>query len=94
MYHDPESRQQRSLLEHHWRLLAEESGIAPAVIAERGYWSATTTSELAELGFSKLQQRVPALVLPKTTTAGVNGAYEIRPDSPAVHSGATEKSDS
>jgi P4 family phage/plasmid primase-like protien len=82
MHQDLESRQQRPLLEHHRRLLEEESGIAADVIAERGYWTATTTSELAELGFSLVQRRVPALVLPKCSTAGVNGVHEIRPDSP------------
>ena len=35
------------------------------VIAARGYWSATTTAELAALGFSPAQRRAPALVLPK-----------------------------
>src|SRR5215207_2932508 len=84
MTSDTASRQQRSLLEHHRRLLAEESGIAPDVIAARGYWSATTAAELATLGFSPAQRRAPALVLPKYTTAGVNGAYEIRPDRPRV----------
>src|SRR5215207_6380695 len=81
---DTEFRQHRLLRDHHRRLLEEESGIAPAVIAERGYWTSTTTSELAELGFSPVQRRVPALVLPKYSTAGVNGAHEIRPDHPRV----------
>ena len=88
MPHDLSVVQRRLLLEHHRRLLEEESGIAPDVIAERGYWSATTTSELAGLGFSPAQQRVPALVLPKYSTAGVNGAHEIRPDRPRVQNRA------
>jgi P4 family phage/plasmid primase-like protien len=72
------------LLEHHRRLLVEASGIAPDVVGERGYWSATTKDELAALGFKPAQRRVPALVLPKYTTAGVNGLHEIRPDTPRV----------
>jgi hypothetical protein len=82
MNNDPEPSEHRPLLEPHRRLLEEDSGIAPDVIAERGYWSATTAADLAALGFSPAQRRAPALVLPKYTTAGVNGAYEIRPDSP------------
>src|SRR5215216_2622811 len=81
---DTEPRQHRPLLEHHRRLLEEDSGIAPDVVVERGYWTATTTSELAELGFSPAQRRVPALLLPKYCTAGVNGLHEIRPDKPRV----------
>src|SRR5215212_10212345 len=84
MTSDIESRQQRPLLDHHRCLLEEDSGIAPDVIAERGYWSATTKAELAALGFTPAQQRVPALVLPKYTTAGLNGAHEIRPDTPRI----------
>src|SRR5215213_6273154 len=84
MTSETESSQRRPLLEHHRLLLEEESGIAAAVIAERGYWTATATSELAELGFSPVQRQVPALVLPKYSTAGVNGLHEIRPDRPRV----------
>src|ERR671912_387897 len=81
---NPSTLTVRVLLEHHRRLPEDESGIAPDVIAERGYWSATTKPELAALGFSPMQRRVPPLVLPKSSTAGVNGAHEIRPDSPRI----------
>jgi len=81
---NPPSVEPRTLLDHHRRLLEEASGIDPDVIAERGYWTAMAKDELAEIGFSPSQQRVPALVLPKYSTAGVNGLFEIRPDNPRV----------
>jgi P4 family phage/plasmid primase-like protien len=84
MTRNADAGQDQPLLDHHRRLLEEGSGIAPAIIAERGYWSATTTDELAALGFVPVQRRVPALVVPRYTTAGVSGPAQIRPDTPRV----------
>ena len=49
----------RTLSPEHRRAL-EESAIAPEVISERGYFTATDPAELEELGFARFQRRVPA----------------------------------
>lgn len=49
-------------MEH--RRLLEDSAIAGDVIAERGYFTVTRASELAELGFGPSLQHVPTLVVP------------------------------
>ena len=67
---------------HHRRMLLEESGISPAVVAERGYHTARTKAELARLGFSKPQQREPALVVPMYSPSGELVTPQIRPDAP------------
>ncbi|MDQ3386674.1 MAG: hypothetical protein M3475_03595, partial [Actinomycetota bacterium] len=45
---------------HHRHALLEESGISLSVVAGRGYCTATTKTELAELGFSGKQRLTPA----------------------------------
>ena len=76
------SRAARTLSPEHRRALEEESAIAPEVISERGYFTATDPAELEELGFARFQRRVPALVIP---VHGVNGEcrfHRARPDDP------------
>jgi hypothetical protein len=73
----------RTLAPHHRAMLEVESGIDPDVIAERGYWTATTDSDLAALGYGPTQQRLhPALVVPQYNHAGVLTLHQIRPDNP------------
>jgi len=67
---------------HHRHALLEESGISPAVVAGRGYRTATTKTELAELGFSGKQRLTPALVVPMYCPAGQLVTHQIRPDAP------------
>jgi hypothetical protein len=77
-----ESESQRKLSPEHLRALLEESAIAPEVVSERGYFTATDPAELEELGFARSQRRVPALVIP---VHGVNGEcrfHRARPDDP------------
>jgi putative DNA primase/helicase len=77
-----ESESQRKLSPEHLRVLLEESAIAPEVVSERGYFTATDPAELEELGFARTQRRVPALVIP---VHGVNGEcrfHRARPDDP------------
>lgn len=69
------------LLPHHADLIAA-SAIAPDVATERGYYSATVKARLLDLGFSALQARVPALVIPLHGTRGGIVGYQIRPDEP------------
>ena len=63
-------------------MLLEESGISSEVVAERGYFTATTKAELAELGFAERQRRAPALVVPMYSPAGDLATHQIRPDVP------------
>lgn len=67
---------------HHRHALLKESGIAVAVVAQRGYYSAKTKTELARLGFSERQRRAPALVVPMYSPAGEIVTHQIRPDAP------------
>src|SRR5215208_5392152 len=71
-----------TLLPAHRRMLLQESGISPAVVAQRGYYSAKTKTELAKLGFSERQRRASALVIPMSSPAGELVTHQIRPDSP------------
>ena len=71
-----------TLLPAHRRMLLQESGISPAVVVGRGYYSAKTKAELARLGFSERQRRTPALVVPMYSPAGELVTHQIRPDFP------------
>jgi hypothetical protein len=63
-------------------MLLEQSGISAMVVAERGYRTVKTKTELAQLGFSERQRRAPALVIPMYSPAGELVTHQIRPDSP------------
>jgi len=54
----------------HQRMLFEESCLSTSVAVERRYHTVASKAELAQLGFSKPQQRVPALVVPLYSPAG------------------------
>jgi hypothetical protein len=60
----------RKSLEHRWREVSEESAIAPAVALERGYYLEKTKRGLERLGFTRRQQRTPALVIPRFSPSG------------------------
>jgi putative DNA primase/helicase len=66
----------------HERMLFEQSSLSTRVVVERGYRTVTSKAELARLGFSKLQQREPALVIPMYCPAGELVTHQIRPDAP------------
>ena len=53
-----------------------------SVAVKREYRTVTSKAELARLGFSKPQQRAPALVVPMYSPAGELATYQIRPDTP------------
>jgi hypothetical protein len=71
------------LLDHHRAQLAA-SGIDPAVIAERGYFSATKIAELKRYGFGEVQCNVPALGIPIWGPEGRVILYQSKPDSPRI----------
>jgi putative DNA primase/helicase len=80
------------LAPHHQRMLEHESGIAPEVIAERGYYTATRKAELEQLGFGRTLQHVPSLVIPvHGVVKGEPPWYMHRPDRPPVKQGKTRK---
>ncbi|MDQ3660033.1 MAG: DUF3854 domain-containing protein, partial [Actinomycetota bacterium] len=66
----------------HQRMLFEESCLNTSVVVERRYRTVASKAELAQLGFSKPQQRVPTLVVPMYSPAGELVTHQIRPDAP------------
>src|SRR5215208_118112 len=70
--------------EDRWREITEESAIAPAVALERGYYLEETKRELGRLGFTRRQQRVPAIVIPRFSPSGERIPPQIKPDNPLV----------
>src|SRR5215204_626862 len=71
-------------LEDRWREITEESAIAPAVALERGYNLEKTKRGLGRLGFTRSQQRVPAIVIPRFSPSGERIPPQIKPDNPLV----------
>ncbi len=74
----------------HRRMLLEESGITPEVVAERGYRTLTQPQQLAGLGFSSVQRR-PGLLLPLHGTDGTVPLYILRPDQPRTQGAEGKK---
>lgn len=72
------------LLAHHLDSLRNGSALDDEVIAERGYFSASTAAEIRRLGFSQSQAIVPALVIPLHDVNGEITSYSLRPDKPRV----------
>jgi hypothetical protein len=71
-----------SLSPAHQQMLFKESCLSTSVAVEREYSTVASKADLARLGFSKPQQRVPALVVPMYSPAGGLVTHQIRPDSP------------
>jgi Domain of unknown function (DUF3854) len=85
----PESHppQAPGLSPHHYAMLTEGSGIAPEVIAERGYRSIDAAEGypfLKRLGFTprQLKRNWPGLYLPRHTPLGGGAVGQYRPDTP------------
>jgi hypothetical protein len=68
------------LSENHRKMLIGESSIAPDLVAERGYATVRSRTEL--LGFKKYQRRVPALLVPIYSPDGETTSAQLRPDNP------------
>ena len=75
-------RSQKYLAPHHLEALISGSGISEEVVEARGYWTVTHPDDLIELGFTKPQRRVPALVLPIHGMDGGVRISRVRPDDP------------
>lgn len=81
---DPSYRKLRGLLDYRFREIVEESGIAPDVALERGYYLEKSKRGLERLGFKRGQQRAPALVIPRFGPSGEEIPPQIKPDSPRI----------
>src|SRR5215212_4765581 len=68
------------LSDTHRRMLLEESGIAPDVVAERGYYTSHRASEIPNV-FEGYQRR-PGLVVPMYSPDGITQSYQLRPNKP------------
>src|SRR4051794_23472907 len=75
------------LSDEHRHMLSQESSISDRVIEERGYRTLLTKAEARQRGFSPLQARVPALLLPLWTVDGESPTAQIRPNEPRVKGG-------
>src|SRR5215210_778432 len=72
------------LSEEHRRVLEEESGISPEVIAARGYYTARKPSELPK-AFPRWQRR-PGLVVPGFSPSGAR-FHQYKPKTPIRRKG-------
>src|SRR5919112_4548461 len=72
----------RYLAPNHLELLVKGSNLALSIVEERAYFTATEPEEVIELGFSSVQARVPALVIPVRDVSGEVVFHRIRPDDP------------
>lgn len=72
-----------TLSPEHRTMLLQESGIAPDVVAERGYRTVTNPKDLEALGFTPAQRRCPGLLLPLHPTGGGKPPLHVyRPNAP------------
>lgn len=78
-------RVQRTLIEHHRRMVEDESHVTSQMRVARGYFSALKKVELKELGFPPSQQIVPSLVIPIYGVDGELVTYQHRPDTPRMN---------
>ncbi len=67
------------------------SGIAPDVIAARGYRSLHTQADLECLGFGRTQRSVPTLLVPIWGVTGEVVLYHHRPDEARIKDGKPVK---
>jgi len=81
------------LAPHHYSMLTAGSGIAPALLAARGYRTVTRKADLVALGFTRWQCRVPALLVPVYNPYGELVLYQARPDLPRIKDGHAVKYD-
>src|SRR5215203_903470 len=82
----------RKRLDDRWREITEKSAIAPAVALERGYYLEKTKRGLGRLGFTRRQQRAPAIVIPRFSPSGERIPPQIKPDKPLVEEKRNGKS--
>jgi hypothetical protein len=79
-----------ALAEEHATKL-KSSAISPDVANGRGYYTAERKARVIELGFSRTQAMVPALIIPLHSVHGEVASYMLRPDQPRMKAGRTMK---
>lgn len=79
-YQVPEPSKRNSLSQEHQHELLTESGISPDVAAERGYYTARSSSEVPKT--LKGYQRKTGLVLPTSSPDGVTKSCQVKPKNP------------
>jgi hypothetical protein len=77
-------RELRRRLDYRYREIVRESGIDPLVAAERDYYLEKTKKGLERLGFTRKQQKAPAMVIPRFSPSGEEIPPQIKPDSPRL----------
>jgi hypothetical protein len=75
-------RELRERLDYRYDEVVDQSAIDPEVALERDYHLEKSKTGLAALGFTRAQQRVPAMVVPRFSPSGEELAPQIKPDSP------------
>ena len=85
-YSAPDSRLSSSHLG-----LIKGSAISAEVSRERGYRTETVKAHLYTLGFSPIQCRTPALLVPLWNVRGECAGYQLRPDQPRIKNGKMVK---
>lgn len=75
------------------RAMIKASSISDDVQRERGYHTLSLKRDVAALGFSAGQCRVPCLVLPIWNVYGQRAGQQIRPDKPRLRKGKPVKYD-
>lgn len=69
--------------EHHVKMLLS-SAIGVEQVEQRGYRTVTARADLERLGFTPIQRRVPALLLPLHGVHSEIAGYQTRPDIPRI----------
>jgi len=77
-------RELRRRLDYRYEEIVRESGIDPLVAAERDYYLEQTKKGLERLGFTRKQQKAPAMVIPRFSPSGEEIPPQIKPDSPRM----------
>ena len=80
----PFSTEIPALLNSHLEHL-QGSAISTEVVRERGYQSILGTKQLADLAFSKAQQRTPGILIPLWGVDGGQVGHQYRPDNPRLN---------
>ncbi len=77
-------RKLRERLDWKIREIVEESGIDPVVARERDYYLEKTKKGLERLGFTRNQQKISAIVIPRFSPSGEEIPPQIKPDTPRI----------
>ncbi len=74
----------RKRLDWRYREIVEESGIAPAVAYERGYYLEKTKAGLRRIGFKRGQDRASGIVIPRFAPSGQEIDPHLKPENPYI----------